>query len=38
MNLNLVIPKIEYIEMIQRLLPWYNFALTSNVIHDIPAH
>jgi hypothetical protein len=37
MNQNLVIPETEYIDMI-RLLPWYTFALTSNVIDDIPAH
>jgi len=38
MKLTLVIPETEYIDMIQRLLPWYNFALASNFIDEIPAH
>jgi len=38
MNLNLVIPETEYIDIKQQLLPWYTFALTSNVTDDIQAH
>jgi hypothetical protein len=38
MNLNLVIPETENIDIKQQLLLWYTFALTSNVTDDIPAH
>jgi hypothetical protein len=38
MNLNLVIPETEYIDIKQQLLPWYTFSLTSNITDDIPAH